>query len=116
YDTVPAMSADRVADLVVEHVEGGEDALIVVNFANPDMVGHTGVFDATVRAVEVVDGCVDRIERAVIAAGGALLITADHGNAEHKIDPADGSPLTAHTLSPVPVILCGTEAPSLRSG
>jgi 2,3-bisphosphoglycerate-independent phosphoglycerate mutase len=116
YDTTPEMSAAAVTDAVVEHVERGDDALIVVNFANPDMVGHTGVFDATVRAVEVVDGCLDRIERAAVAAGGGLLITSDHGNAERKIDPRDNSPLTAHTTNPVPVILCGTDAAGLRDG
>ena len=116
YDTTPEMSAVAITDSVVEHVERGDDALIVLNFANPDMVGHTGVFEATVRAVEVVDGCLDRIERAVLAAGGGLLITADHGNAELKIDVRDNSPLTAHTTSPVPVILCGTDASSLREG
>jgi 2,3-bisphosphoglycerate-independent phosphoglycerate mutase len=114
YDATPAMSAADVTDAVVEHLERGDDALIVVNYANPDMVGHTGVFEATVRAVEVVDGCLDRIERAVIAAGGGLLITADHGNAELKVDVRDNSPLTAHTTSPVPVILCGTDATHLR--
>ncbi len=116
YDATPAMSAREVTDAVVEHLERGEDALIVVNFANPDMVGHTGVFDATVEAVEVVDGCLDRIEQAVAGAAGGMLVTADHGNAEHKIDPRDNSPLTAHTTSPVPVILCGTDATSLRGG
>jgi 2,3-bisphosphoglycerate-independent phosphoglycerate mutase len=116
YDTVPEMSAAGVTDAVVEHVERGGDALIVVNFANPDMVGHTGVFAATVKAVEVVDGCIDRIERAVIGRGGGMLITADHGNAELKIDRLDNSPLTAHTTSPVPLILCGTDATTLRQG
>jgi 2,3-bisphosphoglycerate-independent phosphoglycerate mutase len=116
YDATPAMSAVAVTDAVVQHVEGGTDALVVVNYANPDMVGHTGDFDATVRAVEVVDGCLDRVERAVLAAGGGLLITADHGNAELKVDARDGSPLTAHTTSQVPVILCGTEAAGLRAG
>jgi 2,3-bisphosphoglycerate-independent phosphoglycerate mutase len=116
YDSTPAMSAREVTDAVVEHVERGDDALIVVNFANPDMVGHTGVFDATVEAVEVVDSCLDRIERAVAGAEGGMLVTADHGNAEHKIDPRDDSPLTAHTTSPVPVILCGTDTTSLRGG
>jgi 2,3-bisphosphoglycerate-independent phosphoglycerate mutase len=116
YDTTPAMSAAAVTDAVVEHLERGGDALIIVNFANPDMVGHTGVFDATVRAVEVADGCLDRIERAAVAAGGGLLITADHGNAERKIDARDNSPLTAHTTNPVPVILCGTDAARLREG
>ncbi|MBJ7610456.1 MAG: 2,3-bisphosphoglycerate-independent phosphoglycerate mutase [Candidatus Dormibacteraeota bacterium] len=116
YEQTPAMSAAAITDAVVEHIHGGEDALIVLNFANPDMVGHTGLFDATVEAVEVVDSCLDRIDRAVLAAGGGLLITADHGNAEHKIDAADNSPLTAHTTSPVPVILCGTDAADLRAG
>jgi 2,3-bisphosphoglycerate-independent phosphoglycerate mutase len=116
YDTTPAMSAREITDAVVEHIERGDDALIVVNFANPDMVGHTGIFDATVEAVEVVDGCLDRIERAVVGVAGGLLVTADHGNAEHKIDPRDNSPLTAHTTSPVPVILCGTDATALRGG
>ena len=110
------MSAAAVTDAVVAHVERGDDALIVVNFANPDMVGHTGFFDATVVAVEFVDACLDRIERAVVAAHGGLLVTADHGNAELKIDAADNSPLTAHTTSPVPVILCGTDAAGLRGG
>ena len=116
YDTTPAMSAEAITDAVVEHIERGSDALIVVNFANPDMVGHTGIFEATVRAVEVVDACLERIERAVVAAGGGLLITADHGNAELKVDVRDNSPLTAHTTSPVPVILCGTDAVELRQG
>ena len=116
YDLVPEMSAKPVADAVVEHVRRGEDALIVVNFANADMVGHTGVFEATKRAVEVVDGCVGRITAAVLEHGGGVLITADHGNAELKIDRRDGSPLTAHTTSPVPVILCGTDATRLRDG
>jgi 2,3-bisphosphoglycerate-independent phosphoglycerate mutase len=116
YETTPAMSAQGVTDAVVEHLERGDDALVVVNFANPDMVGHTGDFDATVVAVEVVDACLDRIESVVLAAGGGMLITADHGNAEHKVNPADGSPLTAHTTSEVPVILCGTAATALRAG
>ena len=116
YDATPAMSADAVADAVVQHVEGGDDALVVVNFANPDMVGHTGVFDATVDAVEVVDACIGRIAAATLGGGGALLMTADHGNAELKVDRRDGSRLTAHTTSPVPVLLCGTGVEALRSG
>jgi len=116
YDATPAMSAEAVADAVVAHVESGDDALVVVNFANPDMVGHTGVFDATVEAVQVVDHCIGRIVDAVLARGGAVLMTADHGNAELKIDRRDGSRLTAHTTSPVPVVLCGTDARSLRGG
>ncbi|HEV7678814.1 MAG TPA: 2,3-bisphosphoglycerate-independent phosphoglycerate mutase [Candidatus Dormibacteraeota bacterium] len=116
YDSTPAMSAAAVTDAVLSHVESGDDALIVVNFANPDMVGHTGVFAATVQAVEVVDGCIGRIAEAVLARGGSLLMTADHGNAELKVDHRDGSPLTAHTTSAVPVLLCGTEVRRLRSG
>ena len=116
YDETPAMSAREVTDAVIARLERGDDALIIANFANADMVGHTGVFDATVAAVEVVDACLGRIETAVLAAGGGLLITADHGNAERKIDRADGSPLTAHTTSDVPVILCGTDAGPLRAG
>jgi 2,3-bisphosphoglycerate-independent phosphoglycerate mutase len=115
YDATPAMSAGAVTDAVVAHVESGEAALIVVNFANADMVGHTGVFDATVAAVEAVDACIGRIAVAALDRGGAMLMTADHGNAELKVDPRDGSRLTAHTISPVPAVLCGTDAPALRS-
>ena len=116
YDMTPAMSADAVTEAVVAHVESGDDALVVVNFANPDMVGHTGVFDATVGAVQVVDACIGRIADATLRRGGALLMTADHGNAELKVDPRDRSALTAHTTSPVPVVLCGTDAARLRTG
>ena len=116
YDETPAMSAAAVTDAVVAHIEQGIDDLIVVNFANPDMVGHTGVFDATVEAVGVVDGCIGRIADAVLGAGGAMLVTADHGNAEAKVNRSDGSALTAHTTSDVPVVLAGTDAVSLRGG
>jgi 2,3-bisphosphoglycerate-independent phosphoglycerate mutase len=116
YDTIPEMSAAGVADAVIAHATTGVDALIVANFANADMVGHTGDFGATVRAVECIDACMGRIARAVEAAHGRLLITADHGNAEYKIDRRDDSMLTAHTTSPVPVILCGDGDGSLRSG
>jgi 2,3-bisphosphoglycerate-independent phosphoglycerate mutase len=116
YDLAPEMSAAGVADAVVAHVEAGTDALIITNFANADMVGHTGDFDATVRAVACIDGCIGRIARAVDAARGGLLITADHGNAEYKIDRRDGSILTAHTTSPVPVVLAGVSDRPLRDG
>jgi 2,3-bisphosphoglycerate-independent phosphoglycerate mutase len=116
YDTVPEMSAAGVTDAVVAHVESGADALIIANYANADMVGHTGDFDATVLAVECIDGCLGRVARAVEAAGGGLVITADHGNAEYKIDRRDGSVLTAHTTSPVPVIVCGVGERPLREG
>ncbi|HXA30508.1 MAG TPA: 2,3-bisphosphoglycerate-independent phosphoglycerate mutase [Candidatus Angelobacter sp.] len=116
YDSAPAMSAAAVTEAVVQHLQGSDDALIVVNFANPDMVGHTGVLAATVQAVEVVDGCIGRIAEATLSRQGALLMTADHGNAELKVDRRDGSRLTAHTVSPVPVLLCGTDATALRGG
>jgi len=113
YEQTPQMSAPAITDAVVDRLRRGEDALIVVNFANPDMVGHTGDFDATVTAVEIVDSCIGRIAEATLQAGGAMLMTADHGNAELKIDRSDGSRLTAHTISPVPVLLCGSAAQSL---
>jgi 2,3-bisphosphoglycerate-independent phosphoglycerate mutase len=116
YDATPAMSAEAVTEAVLDRIRAGGDALIVVNFANPDMVGHTGDLAATITAVEVVDRCLGSIADATEAAGGSLLITADHGNAEHKVDPRDGSPLTAHTTSPVPVILCGNGSGELRAG
>ena len=116
YDGVPEMSARPVADAVVEHIRRGDDALIVVNFANADMVGHTGDLAAAVRAVEFIDVCVARIASAAVEHDAAVLITADHGNAERMRDKRDGSPLTAHTTSPVPVILCGTAATALRDG
>ncbi len=116
YDLEPAMSAVAVTDAVLAALAGGDADLIAVNYANPDMVGHTGVLDATVSAVEVVDRCLARLADAVLAAGGSMLITADHGNAEHKIDPRDGSPLTAHTTSPVPVVLVGAGHGALRGG
>ncbi|MBV8527307.1 MAG: 2,3-bisphosphoglycerate-independent phosphoglycerate mutase [Candidatus Dormibacteraeota bacterium] len=116
YDTVPEMSAEPITDAVVSHVERGDDALIVVNYANADMVGHTGDLGATIRAVEVVDHAVGRIVASALNRRGAVLITADHGNAEHKVDRRSGAPLTAHTTNPVPVILCGTAATRLRDG
>jgi len=116
YDLVPEMSAHPITEAVVERLRGGDDALVIINFANADMVGHTGHLEATVRAVETVDGCIGRIAETVLASGGGLLMTADHGNAERNRDPRDGSPLTAHTTSPVPVLLCGTGARSLRTG
>jgi 2,3-bisphosphoglycerate-independent phosphoglycerate mutase len=116
YDTAPEMSAAGVTDAVVAHLEAGGDALIIANYANADMVGHTGDFDATVRAVECIDACLGRVRRAVEAAHGGLLITADHGNAEYKVDRRDGSVLTAHTTSPVPVIVVGAGDGPLRAG
>jgi 2,3-bisphosphoglycerate-independent phosphoglycerate mutase len=115
YDLAPEMSAAPVTDEVVGCIGRGDAELVIVNYANPDMVGHTGDLTATVRGIEVVDACLGRLVDATLAKGGAVLITADHGNAEMKLD-AEGSALTAHTTSPVPVILCGTDATSLAAG
>jgi 2,3-bisphosphoglycerate-independent phosphoglycerate mutase len=115
YDLEPAMSASAVTEAVLERLATGRDDLIVLNFANADMVGHTGDFEATKRAITVVDACIGQLADAIVAAGGAMLLTADHGNAEYKIDRDTHKALTAHTTSPVPVLICGTDAQSLRS-
>ncbi len=104
YDKKPEMAAVGVADAVVKAIDSGGFDFVVVNFANPDMVGHTGVLGAAVEAVEVVDQGIGRIADAVRRQGGALFITADHGNCEQMIDPKTGEPHTAHTLNPVPFI------------
>ena len=106
YDKQPEMSAAEVTDKCVERIESGAYDVIILNFANCDMVGHTGVFDAAVKAVETVDTCVGRVVDATLKMGGIAMITADHGNAEQMTEP-DGSPMTAHTTNPVPFILCG---------
>jgi 2,3-bisphosphoglycerate-independent phosphoglycerate mutase len=105
YDLKPEMSAAGIADTVIKAVEDATFNVIIVNFANADMVGHSGKIEPTVKAVEVVDACLGRIELAVRAKGGAMLITADHGNAEQMIDPVTGGPHTAHTTNPVPFIV-----------
>ena len=104
YDRAPAMSAEAVTDAVCEAVEQRVYSLIVVNYANPDMVGHTGNIEAAIAAIETVDRCLGRLLTTVIKAGGTTLITADHGNAEYMRDEA-GNPWTAHTTNPVPFIL-----------
>jgi 2,3-bisphosphoglycerate-independent phosphoglycerate mutase len=104
YDQAPEMSAAGVAQRVVEGLAGGEVAFAVVNFANPDMVGHSGNIPATVRAVEAADAGLGRVLEAVEAAGGVALVTADHGNAERMLED-DGSPHTAHTTNPVPLVV-----------
>jgi 2,3-bisphosphoglycerate-independent phosphoglycerate mutase len=105
YDLQPEMSAYQVTDEVVERIRSGSYDLIILNFANPDMVGHTGIFEAAVKAVEVVDACVGRVVDEVLEKGGAVLLTADHGNAEKMIDLETGQPHTAHTTNPVPLVL-----------
>jgi len=116
YDLKPEMSASGIADAVVKAIEDGTFDVIIVNFANADMVGHSGKLEPTVKAVETVDACLGRIYTALRQRGGAMLITADHGNAELMIDPATGGPHTAHTTNPVPFILVseGAKRYSLR--
>jgi 2,3-bisphosphoglycerate-independent phosphoglycerate mutase len=114
YDHKPEMSAPEVTDRFVEALEAHDPAFAVLNFANPDMVGHTGSIPAAIKAVETVDGCLGRVVDAVQARGGVCLITADHGNAEQMLE-SDGSPHTAHTTNLVPLVLTGTTA-SLSDG
>jgi 2,3-bisphosphoglycerate-independent phosphoglycerate mutase len=114
YDLQPEMSARAVTDAVVSGIESGLYRLIVVNYANGDMVGHTGVLPAVVSAIETVDACLARVIAATLAADGVALVTADHGNAEEMIDSATGTPLTAHTTNPVPVILVAPDSSPYR--
>ena len=110
YDLQPEMSAIEVTDKLVAAIEAHLYDLIIINYANPDMVGHTGILEAAKTAVQTVDSCLARLEKAVADAGGALLVTADHGNAEQMIDPLTGQAHTAHTLNKVPAILIGSNA------
>jgi 2,3-bisphosphoglycerate-independent phosphoglycerate mutase len=104
YDHKPEMSAHQVTEALLDCLAGGKYSFVLLNFANPDMVGHTGVFDAAVKAVETIDVCLQRIADAVLERDGMLLITADHGNCELMVDPETGEPHTAHTTNPSPII------------
>ncbi len=115
YDLQPEMSAYLVADEVVNRINSDKYDVIILNYANCDMVGHTGVFDAAVKAVEAVDECVGKTVDAILAKGGCALITADHGNADKMYEP-DGSPFTAHTTNLVPLIFVGAGDIELREG
>ncbi len=116
YDLQPEMSAPELAAKAIEAIESGQYDLIVLNFANPDMVGHTGSLPAAIKAVETVDAELGRIADAVEKAGGALLVIADHGNCEMMRDPETGGPHTAHTTNPVPVLLVNQPGAALRDG
>jgi 2,3-bisphosphoglycerate-independent phosphoglycerate mutase len=105
YDLQPEMSAAGITDTAVEHIRSGQYDLVIMNYANADMVGHTGVIEATIKGVEAVDAGVGRVVEATLAVGGGLLITADHGNAEQLIEYDTGKPFTAHTTNPVPLYL-----------
>ena len=104
YDMQPEMSAYLVADEVVKRIESGKYDVMILNFANPDMVGHTGVMEAAVKAVHAVDECLDKVVTAILKNGGRCLITADHGNCEYMWDYAENAPFTAHTTNPVPCV------------
>ena len=114
YDLQPEMSAPEVGAAVVENINSGKYDLIVLNFANPDMVGHTGIMEAAVRAIRTVDTWVGKAVDAALSAGGAVLLTADHGNAENMYDTLTNEPMTAHTCNPVPCFLIGAGLESKR--
>ena len=117
YDLQPEMSAVAVTDGLVKAIRSGEYDLIIVNYANSDMVGHTGVLSAAIKAVETVDTCVGRVVDALLAVNGQMFICADHGNSDQMIDYETGQPFTAHTTNPVPFILVNyTDGVGLREG
>ena len=116
YDLQPEMSAAQVTDELVSAIEAGQHEMIVVNYANGDMVGHTGKLDAAIKAAECIDSCLARIVAALEATGSQCLITADHGNLEQMSDPSTGQPHTAHTSEPVPLVYVGPQQIKLQSG
>jgi len=116
YNKKPQMSAPEVTDKMVEAIRSGKYDIIICNYANPDMVGHTGDFAATVKAIEVLDGCLKRVVDAARDVGGELLITADHGNAEQMFDPETAQAHTAHTINPVPFVYVGRQAKTASTG
>ncbi len=115
FDLKPEMSAYEVTEAVLKEIAADKFDAIILNYANCDMVGHTGVFDAAVKAVEAVDDCIGQVTEAILAKGGKVIITADHGNADKMMED-DGSPFTAHTTNPVPAIIVGSDAKKVRSG
>ena len=114
YDKKPEMSAEAATDLFLERWQARDFSFAIINFANPDMVGHTGVIAAAVKAIETVDGCLGRVVGAVEDSGGVCVITADHGNADHMLED-DGSPNTAHSMNPVPLVV-SADVGELREG
>jgi 2,3-bisphosphoglycerate-independent phosphoglycerate mutase len=116
YDLQPEMSAPELTDKAVAAIDSGKYDLIVLNYANPDMVGHTGKLSAAIKAVETVDTGLGRIADSIRRAGGALLVTADHGNCELMRDPETGGPHTSHTTNPVPIVLLGGGDAALAEG
>ena len=115
FDMKPEMSAYEVTDAVLKEIAADKFDVIILNYANCDMVGHTGIFDAAVAAVEAVDECIGKVTEAVLAKGGKVIITADHGNADKMYEP-DGAPFTAHTTFPVPFMVCGEDCKLRETG
>jgi 2,3-bisphosphoglycerate-independent phosphoglycerate mutase len=119
YDLQPEMSAGLVTDALLKEMSGDRRPdVTILNFANADMVGHSGIVPAAIRAVQTIDECLSRIVPCYLKLGGTVAITADHGNVEMMIDPVTGEPHTAHTTNPVPLLLCGEQVKGrrLRSG
>ncbi|MBF0139846.1 MAG: 2,3-bisphosphoglycerate-independent phosphoglycerate mutase [Magnetococcales bacterium] len=116
YDLKPEMSAVELTDAVVQRIESGQYDLIILNYANPDMVGHTGIMPAALKAIETVDQCLGRVAAAVKKMGGEMLITADHGNADCMLEEATGQPHTAHTNNPAPFIFLGRPGVTMTNG
>jgi 2,3-bisphosphoglycerate-independent phosphoglycerate mutase len=114
YDKKPEMAARDAAEALVERWRDGDFSFGIINFANPDMVGHTGVIEAAVKAVETVDECLGEVVKAVHESGGVCIVTADHGNADQMLEP-DGSTNTAHSMNPVPLVITG-DVGDLREG
>ena len=116
YDLKPEMSAFEVTDEVIKRLDSDEYDMVILNFANADMVGHTGVFDAAKAAIEAVDTCLGKVVDKVLEKDGTVFITADHGNAEQMIDYTTGTPFTAHTIDPVPFVYVSNDTKELRDG
>jgi 2,3-bisphosphoglycerate-independent phosphoglycerate mutase len=116
YDLAPAMSADGITDALCQAMDAGNHDFLLCNYANADMVGHTGVLPAVIQAVETVDRCLSRVLASAEKTGTSVLVTADHGNCEMMIDPTTGGVHTAHTTNPVPIVAVGAHRDSLRTG
>ena len=116
YDMKPEMSAGEVTEKVIEAINSRKYDAIILNYANPDMVGHTGSLEAAIKAIEFIDECVGKVVKAITENEGVLLITADHGNSEQMIDYKTGEPHTAHTTNPVPLMLVGMNDVKLKTG
>jgi 2,3-bisphosphoglycerate-independent phosphoglycerate mutase len=105
YDLQPEMSANEITEKVIEAIDSDKFDVIIMNYANPDMVGHTGIMEAAIKAVEIVDQCLGKVVDKILSKEGTVLITADHGNAEEMMDLKTGQPQTAHSINPVPFLL-----------